>query len=235
MKLRILAPVILVVMLSASASASFAVVPYDNDVKMITPERDFRVGLLNTGDKPLEITISAESGKGYGVNFLDEKEFTLQPSGDVGQPGGDWYYTGEEYVRITEKKFRVTVYSNRTQDRIKFPLTVEARAGNQGKGPDMEFIREVPYTISIYELMQGAGNDFNGDEKNNDVRFWDENSQEKETGEEPRNTENPENEAQSDPDENNTERSGNDGGANTVTLILVLGISAMLLYMYRAI
>lgn len=149
--------VFLMVLLSSQAVSTFGISTFDTEVDLNSSQRSFEIGLLNTGDRELNISFSAVNVSNGEVVF-DTKNMVLPPSEVSSSPeGSGWYYLNGEYVETEYMEF--TYAPQVTEGYESFNIEILAKpldSDQQNYGPDIAQLREVSYTVEMPEPESGS-------------------------------------------------------------------------------
>ena len=144
--------VIITGMLTFSAGFSGAAlgVSSTNTDADINGSKSFELGLINTGQKPLNLDFSFENVS-KGQITPSSTSITLEPSAQESSPdGANWYYLGERYVKIRYWTFEYI--PERTQGKDSFNLNIQAAPTSlpgSPNGPRIVQVREIDYDLDI--------------------------------------------------------------------------------------
>lgn len=211
--------------LSASASV-YSTFPYDQEQQSDDLSAELRLGVVNAGDRILELRFDTQDSEEYNVS-LPEK-VALKPSEITESPEGEgWKYLGNgKYADIQEFSFSVDISRYRESNRIDIPLQISASpksdSGIEGSSASISQETTHDYTIFLDPRLRPLER-----ETENEKQVYYENTGEESLPEEWRDdgsgTENESKDYKANgTDENTGERDKN--GVDTVTMILVLAI-----------
>ena len=149
--------VFLLVLMSFQGVSTFGISTFDTEVELNSSQRNFEIGLLNTGDRELNISFSAVNVSNGEVVF-DTKNMVLPPSEVSGSPrGSGWYYLNGEYVETEYTEFTYIPQVTRGSESFNIEILAKPLDSNrQNYGPDIAQLREVSYTVEMPEPESGS-------------------------------------------------------------------------------
>jgi len=105
--------------------AGWGVITQDTESRIDGLEKNYTLGLVNTGDSPVKLILSSSESSDYKVDF-ENLSITLEPSYTTESPqGSDWFYSGNgEYVNVTYTDFTFTASEERSINQIDFQISV---------------------------------------------------------------------------------------------------------------
>lgn len=123
----------LIFLVSNIYGGSFGTFPSQIEKQSSDLELEYRIGFINPSSDPVRVTLSSTESEEYNITFPQE-EFQISSGTTTDPSGGGWYHLGEgEYTKIHYKPFQVDVSRYREDNRLLFPVTVEAvTAGEEG-------------------------------------------------------------------------------------------------------
>ncbi|MFB6147315.1 MAG: hypothetical protein ABEJ66_00370 [Candidatus Nanohaloarchaea archaeon] len=99
----------------------------------------FSIGVMNPGERTLDLYLSAENSSLYNVDFR-EQPVEIEPGKVTENPSGSgWYYLGDSYIEVEEIPFTVEV--QRYRKSLEIPVTVKAVYGGKS-GTRVVYLRE---------------------------------------------------------------------------------------------
>lgn len=213
---------LMVLLFSSSVhSAGWGVITENTDAEIGELEKDYRLGLVNTGDEPVTVNFDASDSSDYSIEF-DDSRIRLEPSYTSKSPqGSDWFYAGNgEYVNVTYTGFTFAADKERSSNNLNFSITASAgRETNpmNKKVPQQSLIsqRSFEYGVKIDKTLV---NGLNSEEDSIWADSEESSSSSQQSGEAEVNEESEQNFSQSERRENDLDEEGE--GVNITTLIL---------------
>lgn len=149
----LLSGVALLFLVSNVYGASFGTFPYQIEKQSSDLEINYRIGFINPSSDPIEVTLSSSDAEEYNLTFSQNK-FRIPPGTTDDPSGSGWYHLGGgEYAKIHEKTFQVDVSRYREDNRLSFPVTIEAvsigESQNEGSQSKLVQIRNYNYRAQI--------------------------------------------------------------------------------------
>lgn len=124
---------LLIFVLPTVFGATFGSFPYQIEEETDDLKASYKIGLINPGQVPLDITLSAESMPVYNASF-SENDFRLKPSKTKNPTGSGWYYLGDgRYTKIRKVDIEVHISKYREDNSVDIPLTIRAETGQQAQ------------------------------------------------------------------------------------------------------
>jgi len=123
-------------------TASFGTFPYQIEKQSSDLEVEYRIGFINPSSSPVEVTLSSIDPDEYNLTF-SEQEFRVPPGKTADPSGSGWYNLGGgEYAKIHETSFSVDISRYRQDNRLSFPINIEAvslreTADQEGSSADL--------------------------------------------------------------------------------------------------
>lgn len=223
MKKTVLLALLVIFSSSTVLGAGWGVITEDAESEIGGLEKNYTLGLVNTGDRPVNLVFSASESPDYDVEF-ENSSLTLKPSYTTETPqGSDWFYAGGgEYVKVSYTDFTFRASEDRSTNDIEFQVQVsEGRIPNPlNRNVPRQSIfnqREFDYEVMVDKtLIKGLDSDEDsiwgdpGDDQS------DEDSQSEQTAEEAGGNQ----VNSSSQPQNETDIGKENKGINTTTLIL---------------
>ena len=172
-------------LMHSASAAGWGVITEETDTEIDGLKKNYTLGLVNTGERPVVLEFSATKSPDYEIGFEDP-QITLQPSYTTESPeGSGWFYSGNgEYVNVTYTGFKLEASEDRSSNDINFNITASASPSLnplQRNVPRQSIVsqRNFEYDLMIDRtLVEGLGEkddsiwggDRSGDEKNADER-----------------------------------------------------------------
>lgn len=248
-KSRILLVVVgLLFLISNVQASSFGSFPYEIEKQSSDLQLDYRIGFVNPSQDTLQVTLSSEPSSEYNISFT-EKTFEIPPGVTNDPTGSGWYYLGDgRYAKIHEKSFQVDISKYRDDNRVVFPIRVEAASTGSG-GTDTDSrsqliqVRNYNYRAQIDPNLRPEERPEEDSESSWRDNFWQEENpenqqdfnleQNKSSNQEQQTQKSNINQTNEASDKEQVEKSGSDsGGLNNTTIVLILGIVVSVAYIW---
>lgn len=151
---------------STVLGAGWGVITEDTESEIEGLEKNYTLGLVNTGERPVNLVFSATESSDYSIDF-ENSSITLEPSYTTETPqGSDWFYSGGgEYVKVEYTDFTFKADDDRSSNDIDFQVEVsEGRVPNPlNRNVPRQSIfdqREFDYEVKVDEtLVKGLNSD----------------------------------------------------------------------------
>lgn len=108
-------------------SQGWGVITEDTESTIQGLEKNYTIGLINTGSDPVILEFSVPENEDYSISF-DNTTIVLNPSLTTETPKGEgWFYAGKgEYVNVTYTDFHFKANEQRSSNKISFNVTVSS-------------------------------------------------------------------------------------------------------------
>lgn len=137
------------VFFSGSVVSTFGVSSFQTEAEL-NSSKEFRLGLINTGNTSLRVNFSARNVS-RGSLDLDSGEVLLEPSETDRSPqGSGWYYLDGRYVEISYWSFSYKPMDLGGVDSFKLRVMAKpANSSGPAYGPTIAQLREIEYNINL--------------------------------------------------------------------------------------
>lgn len=224
---------------AGSSAAVYGTVPYNLEQRSDDLTAELRLGVVNTGDRTLEMEFEAPETGIYNVSMPEDT--TLPPVEVSTDPeGGNWKYLGNgKYARMEVYSLTVEISRYRDSNRIDIPLQVTVSPAGSSDGGSVSPVSQVTthnYTVLLDPTLIPLDRDTRAEKE----VYWEDTGEEslpedwRQEQEGRESTANGSKEYKSNETEQDTGEGGK-SGVNTVTMILVAGIVACSFYLARVV
>ncbi|MFB6144112.1 MAG: hypothetical protein ABEJ98_02255 [Candidatus Nanohaloarchaea archaeon] len=224
----ILAALLVMSPLASSALGSFV---YDSSKKTQGLEAVYTLGLINTGDEPVEVTLAAEETGNYSVQ-LPASVSVPAANGSLTPSGAGWYALSGKYYPVKKVDIVFRADEKRVSNSFRIPLTVTTAASGTGGLLFSRVLQSREYTLTadVTEPLPEIG----GEETRN--RFWRE-EQEFNTSQEKNVTDvqQPKTVEDAARETRRSRHPRDGGGLNALSYLLIAGTALSALYIWRMI
>lgn len=211
-------------LMPAAAGLSFGSYPIDSDKTTGELQASFEIGLLNPGNQETMVRFSAPDSEDYNVSFPEKVR--VEGTGVETDPSGNgWYSLGSgRYVKMERVNFEVEVSKYRSSNDLNIPVEVTASSASGEEGEttaDVIYIQEHNFDLQVVDRrIRHRDEGLGWKEVNND-----------ETTDEEKINESLENSSKT--YKPTRDKPAKEESLDTVTIVLVAGILAMLAYILR--
>lgn len=226
----------LIIILAASASGNILIEQPETDSDISDLEKEYRIGLINTGSEEVNLTVSKSASTDISVD--SPENINLEPSEITETPSQnrEWYYLGNnQYAEIHYIDVRAEIPLDTDTRSHSFDLLFSRVYQTQKNRPNVETVQEFGFEIfSTSDRIQTGFSSGDGDEENQGVSE-EEDDEVEENREEGDNDEVNETSQQSSNKTNeDSKQSGQDsGGVTGVTILLSLGVILTMAWLLR--
>lgn len=224
---------------------SFGTFPIQIEKQSSDLEIEYEIGFINPSSNPVEVSLTSSESKEYNLTF-SEKKFRIPPGTTDDPSGSGWYHLGNgEYAKIHQKSFQVDVSRYREDNRLSFPVTIEAVTvtdsnDNDGSQSRIVQVRNYEYRAEIDPSLRPESRPDSDSSSSWRDNFWQEdnsNSQEdfnleqnKPSNQEQQNDDSNQNPGTVENSSSQTKPDSDKPMINRTTLMLVAGIIVSLSY-----
>lgn len=115
--------------ISLGSAAGWGVITQNTDAEISSLERNYTLGLVNTGSRAVELSLSSSQSPDYDIEFEDPN-ILLEPSTTTKSPeGSNWFYSGGgEYTNVTYTSFSFQASDDRSSNDLNFQIFVSERS-----------------------------------------------------------------------------------------------------------
>jgi hypothetical protein len=136
------AALILFLLFAATSQASILVTTDETDARIDGLEKEFRVGLVNTGEE-VNLTLETEGG----MEVQHPEKISLEAGSTSNPEGSGWYYSGEDYYPIRYLDLKASIPGDSEKRSHSFDLLITRRYESTRQRPEVEEVRELNFQI----------------------------------------------------------------------------------------
>ncbi len=165
-------------LISLSSASTFGSFPEQVEKQSDDLNVEYRLNLVNLGEKDLEITLRAQNSDEYNVSF-SEKIFTLEPNVVEDSPeGSGWYHIGNgRYTKLETVSMDVEISRYRESNDLVFPVQVRARpVSGEGSSVSSRLVRVRDHNFRA--VLDPSLRPETREEEEEEIRFWNEEDEE---------------------------------------------------------